>query len=274
MPNITGTTIASDQNGPRPVHATTTTAMNAARMMKSPWARLTTRMMPKTSDSPVAKRAYSPPSSTPCTTAFTQSIGGSGSEAEVRGPDLLAPEVARPPLEGDPALAQAIQPIAGAERAADVLLDEERGRALPGDGGQRAVDLVDHRRGQAERELVEQEEPGVGHQRAPDGQHLLLPARERGSAHRAPHLEDREELVDALERPAAGPGAIRADQEILLDGEAGKDSTALGHQRDAERDDLVGGSAADGPAVEAHAVARPGEEPHHRPKQRRLPGAV
>src|SRR5215813_13524982 len=154
MPNITGTTIARDQNGSRPVQATTANAMNAARMMKSPWARLTTRMMPNTSDSPVAKSAYRPPSSTPCTTAFTQSMAGRGSDAEVRGLDLLAAEVARPALEGDPALAQAVQPVARRERAADVLLDEQGGGALAGDGGQRAVDLVDHRRGQAERELV------------------------------------------------------------------------------------------------------------------------
>src|SRR6058998_3352734 len=62
------------RKGPRPVTPTTTTLRNAARMMKSPCARLTTRMMPKTRESPAAKRAYSPPSSTPWITAFIQSM--------------------------------------------------------------------------------------------------------------------------------------------------------------------------------------------------------
>ena len=57
------------------------------------------------------------------------------------------------------------------------LLDEDDGHAL-------GVDLVDHLedrlgdgRGQPERGFVDEQQPGAGHQRPADGQHLLLPAR-------------------------------------------------------------------------------------------------
>ena len=42
-----------------------------------------------------------------------------------------------------------------------------------------AEDLLHEQRGQAEGGLVEQQQPRPGHQRAGDGQHLLLAARER-----------------------------------------------------------------------------------------------
>ena len=57
MPNITGSTITSDKKGFQPRPSTTSRARNAARMLRSPWARLTRRMTPKMSDRPVANSA-------------------------------------------------------------------------------------------------------------------------------------------------------------------------------------------------------------------------
>ena len=50
--------------------------------------------------------------------------------------------------------------------------------------------------GPAQRDLVEQDQVGVGHQRPPDGHHLLLPARQRGRGLVAALFQDREELID------------------------------------------------------------------------------
>ena len=52
-----GATRISATNGFRPAVSTTTTARNAARMLRSPWARFTMRITPKMSERPVAKSA-------------------------------------------------------------------------------------------------------------------------------------------------------------------------------------------------------------------------
>ena len=54
---MNGATRTRATNGLSPSVSTTTTARNAARMLRSPWARFTMRMTPKMSDSPVAKSA-------------------------------------------------------------------------------------------------------------------------------------------------------------------------------------------------------------------------
>ena len=83
--------------------------------------------------------------------------------------------------------------------------------------GQQRVDLADDARRQAERQLVEQQDPRVGDERPPDRHRLLLAARELRRALAAPLGHPREELVDPLDGPRARPAAVRADQEVLLD---------------------------------------------------------
>ena len=55
--NIAGTTRASESSGFNPVTRTVTSARKAARMLRSPCARLTSRITPKIIDNPVAKSA-------------------------------------------------------------------------------------------------------------------------------------------------------------------------------------------------------------------------
>ena len=55
--NMTGSAISAAANGSRPSLAATSRIAKAASTMRSPWARLTSRMMPKISDSPVANSA-------------------------------------------------------------------------------------------------------------------------------------------------------------------------------------------------------------------------
>ena len=62
--------------------------------------------------------------------------------------------------------------------------------------------------------LVHQQQRRVAHQRAADGEHLLLAAGDLVAHVRRVAREPREELVDALEVPA--PRAARATVEVLL----------------------------------------------------------
>ncbi|HEX2071825.1 MAG TPA: hypothetical protein VHF90_09290 [Thermoleophilaceae bacterium] len=64
------------------------------------------------------------------------------------------------------------------ERAQRVLLDQQHGHAFLAQAGDDREDLVDHRRREAERRLVEQQQPRAGDESASDREHLLLAARE------------------------------------------------------------------------------------------------
>ena len=98
---------------------------------------------------------------------------------------------------------------------------------------------VDHQRREAECRLVEEQELRPREQRASDRQLLLLPARElrarpSPSSRRAPGSA-RASRVDVRLRRGAVPADGRADLEVLADGEAAEDATALRHERDARR---------------------------------------
>jgi hypothetical protein len=54
----------------------------------------------------------------------------------------------------------------------------EHGHAVRIDLAHDVEHLVGHARAQAQAGLVQQQQPGLGHQRAADGQHLLLAAAE------------------------------------------------------------------------------------------------
>ena len=65
-----GSTMTSDTSGFHPRPSLTDAQKNAPSTARSPWARFTSRITPKVSESPVASSAYSPPSRMPCTRAF------------------------------------------------------------------------------------------------------------------------------------------------------------------------------------------------------------
>ena len=119
------------------------------------------------------------------------------------------------------------------------------------DGG---PDLLADDGGEALGRLVEDEEARVGHQRAADGEHLLLAAGEGAGGLGAALGEAGEELLDAGLGPGAGAGG---GGEVLLDGERREAAAALGDEADAEAGDAVDGEAAGGVAGEGdRAVAR------------------
>src|SRR4051794_41499583 len=92
---------------------------------------------------------------------------------------------------------------------AEVLLDEEDRVALALEARERVPDLLNDDGRQALGRLVEEDQLGAGAQDAPDGEHLLLAARElRALAGRA-LLEVREQRVDLGHRHAAAGEARR-----------------------------------------------------------------
>ena len=87
------------------------------------------------------------------------------------------------------------------------------------------ISLHEQRR-EAERRLVEQQQPRPRHERARDREHLLLAARERAGALLAALAQAREQLEHALAvrcDPGAVLAQVGAELEVLLDREVRED---------------------------------------------------
>ena len=146
----------------------------------------------------------------------------------------------------------------------DILVDHQDRLAGRLEAREAAPDLVADQRRQPFRRLVENEQPRVGHQRAADGEHLLLAAGEqvapccrRRSASRGKSAQTSRASRD---RRAAAVGGGR--DQIFPRGQIGKDLPALRHQAEAELGDAIGRQAANVAAVEAdRAGARPASAP-------------
>jgi len=159
---------------------------------------------------------------------------------------------------------------------AHVLLDEEDREALAVQPADQREHLVHEQRREAERGLVEDEQPRLGHQPAADREHLLLAAGERSRALGGALLEAREDGEHALEalRAARTAAPIAAELEVLEHREIREDAAPFGHLDQAGRHDVRIASAGDVRALEADRAAEGGVQAAHRVVQGRLAGAV
>jgi hypothetical protein len=88
--------------------------------------------------------------------------------------------------------------------------------------------VLHHEGGQALRRLVQEQELGVAHQGAGDGEHLLFAAREEPAlaVHQLAQL--RKEIEHTLHRPPVRPRAPARHVEVLPDGEIREDAPVSG----------------------------------------------
>src|SRR5262249_59126060 len=101
---------------------------------------------------------------------------------------------------------------------------------------QRRQQLLDQDGREPFQRLVQQDDARIEHERTADREHLLLAAGKLIAEIAAALGEPREQLVDALERPRAGPGDRG---EVLLDRERLEDVALLRHPADAGMRALV-----------------------------------
>src|SRR6266545_3118421 len=188
---------------------------------------------------------------------------------------LVLRELAARPLERDAADLKHVGPARGAQRELRVLLDDEHGEALLlVQLADDAEELAHDHRGKTQGGLVEEEQPGAGHERPGERQHLLLAAGERPCLLVTPVFKPREVTADAL---VAGGEAVSPQvgpkPQVVVDGELAEDPVSLGNVRDAEPGDALRRAAADALTAEAD-LARLRHEDRERPQRRRLPGSV
>src|SRR5919198_3450795 len=236
-------------------------------------------MIEKSIASPSASNAYVEPSESPLMHCWTNSwkVIRSRRHAEVgRLHAAIAAEFLRRPLGVDPAHAHQVRAVADPKRLVDVLLDEQDGDALLApEAHDQVKDEPDELGREAERGLVEEQEPRPRHESPCDRELLLLPARERGRRQPQPLAERREELEQpfppgVVARPARGG----AEAQVLRHRQAREDPPALGREADAAADHALRRQVADLAPVE---LDRPGARPvqaDDRHERGRLAGAV
>ncbi len=121
---------------------------------------------------------------------------------------------------------------------------------------QRCCDLLDDHRRQAFGGLVHHQHARVEQQRAADRQHLLLTARQLGSAVATSIGEARKQRVDALNCPRTLPCALGRQSQMLVDRKRRPHAPPLRHIADAKLGDHVGRHAQNLLPCKFHAASR------------------
>src|SRR6266480_3709551 len=156
---------------------------------------------------------------------------------KVREPLRIGEQRSARAVMGDAAAVEDHCVVGDAERYLGVLLDEDQRKGVFSDQSiEHFKERLNDERGESFERLVHQQQRGIAHQRAADGEHLLLAAGDLVALVGAPPREAREEVVYTIERPAAGTSG---DAEIFLDAERREDLALLRHEADAQARALV-----------------------------------
>jgi hypothetical protein len=173
-------------------------------------------------------------------------ISGVVVSPEVRGIKIRAQQPGWITAVGDTAPGQHHRAAGKLQRTVHVLLDEQDRHALAVHPGKCFVQGVDRHRREPERELVADQQPGLGHQGAPNCEHLLLAARQRAGALLSPFRQHRERVVDprqSLPQLRGDQGHRCAEGQVLLDRQVGEDAAAFLAVGDAVSGALMDGAA-------------------------------
>ena len=145
-------------------------------------------------------------SSASAASARRSAAGGAGDEHRAQDVGPLE-QLGGRALEAHLALLHEHGPLGQVEGHVDRLLDDHDRRAAAVDLAHDLEQLADDGRRQAERQLVDHEQLGPGHERAAEGEHLLLAAGEVAGHLARALLEDREERPRPRPwPPRRGPG--------------------------------------------------------------------
>src|SRR2546427_3358180 len=228
-----------------PVVRNTVLPRYAPSMKSSPWAKLTTSMIPKISVRPEATRARIIPVTIPLMTWIrSRSNGIVTLHSQVLVDDrVVPPEVRRGRVVAHHPFLHDVHAARDLEGQSHVLLDEQDRHPVAVEDVDDLVDLGDHAGHQTLGRLVEEDDLGLEHHRPRDREHLLLAARERATRLVAPLPQHREPPVDLLEQGVASrrlhAGPVEPGSEVLEDAQKPKDATVLRHVGDAEPGQVV-----------------------------------
>src|SRR5437870_7935887 len=145
-------------------------------MNSSPCAKLTTSMIPKMRVSPDATSARIMPLTIPLSVWMRNASMRLNPQVLVDD-GVVGAQLGGGRVMADDALLHDVDPVTDLERERHVLLHEEDGHALAVEHADDLVDLPHHARHEPLRRLVEEDDLGLEHHGARDGEQLLLAAR-------------------------------------------------------------------------------------------------
>ena len=183
----------------------------------------------------------------PAGCARGRAVRGAGTSIQVGGVEQLGlvAQLLRAPGEAHHAALHHVRAVREAERDGRELLDQQHADPRLGDRADRRDQPLDHDRREAERQLVDDHEPRLGHERLREHDHLLLAARQRAGGVAQALLE----LGEQLER-ARAPGRgllarqrIRRDPDVVLDGQLAEQPAAFRDDREPGLPDPLGPAA-------------------------------
>src|SRR5260370_1056500 len=201
---------------------------------------------------------------------------GPFSDREVVAHDVLVHDVLGRELAGNAALLHDVDSPGERGGELDVLLDENDGEpSRPADRRDLDLDLLDDARLDPLGGLVEQQHLGAAHERAAEGEHLLLAAGEGVAALPIPLPQARKLGQDFLQEGTAVRAVqVDADEQVLLYGEIGENHPPLGHVAEAPTRALAGRELRQVLAIEADRPRGDAQEPDDRLPQRGLADPV
>src|SRR2546423_5544005 len=257
-------------------------------MNSSPWAKLTTSMMPKMSVNPEAISARIVPVTMPFNVWMSSSWYGNAwrnpSTVLMLHSQILLDERVVDFERGcrammpNRAFLHNVDAVAGLERQRHVLLHEQYRDTLAVQHVDDLPDLRDHARHQPFRGLVQQDDLGLEHHRAGDGEHLLLAAGKRAAGLVPPlgeHREIGEGLLQEFLFSRFGHSvSVEAGAKILHHCQQAKNPPILGHVAYSEPRQFVCRQGGDGLAGKQHFAAMGMHQAHDRLERRALADAV
>jgi hypothetical protein len=173
-------------------------------------------------------------------------------------------------------MAHDVDALGDSEGDGELLLDEQHGDALAADVANDLGDHLDDLRRQALRRLVDQDHARVAEQRAANGQHLLLAAREHARLGLAALPEMGKVGVHLIRCPQGrtGPRGLHADAHVLVDRQVGEDLALLGHIGEAGARDPERPAPREIDAVQPHGARARSDQAHDRLQRRRSARAI
>src|SRR5579883_392172 len=250
-------------------------------MKSSPWAKLTTSMMPKIRVRPDATSARIMPVTTPFTVWIRMRSSGMATCLYSQVPadhGVAGAELGGDGLVPHRAFLHEIDALARGQRQRHVLLHQQDGDALAPEHVDDLADLRDHPRHEPLRWLVQQAALGLEHHGAGDREHLLLAPGERAAGLIAPFLEQGEIVVDLPQElllvGLGDAGSVEPRAQVLHHRQRAEDPPVLGHVAHAEPREAVRWQAVDGPALEQDPALAGPHQAHDGLERRALADAV
>src|ERR1700727_2409351 len=208
------------------------------------------------------------------TIATTASPAGSNRELSAHvGPDV---EFRHRSAKADAPFLDDVDALGDETGESEILFADEKAEPLALHFANSLDHLLDDAGREAFGRFVEQQKRWIAHQRARNGEHLLLPARHARARASSQPTQVRKDGEESLRRPG---GSVRtrglpADLQIFLDRQIGEDATVLRYIAEPAPHDLVSGALRNVLAIEYDRAAAPSHKTQDGAERRGLARAV